>query len=86
MATAHINIGSNLGDSRSVLERAVTEIALRWPQGRLRRSSVVESEPWGFAGSRRFLNIGVEIQVEDRSPASGSVSVSMISMIHLFRK
>ena len=65
MATAHINIGSNLGDSRSVLERAVTEIALRWPQGRLRRSSVVESEPWGFAGSRRFLNIGVEIQVEE---------------------
>ena len=52
MATAHINIGSNLGDSRAGVERAVTEIALRWPQGRLRRSSVVESEPWGFAGSR----------------------------------
>ena len=31
----------------------------------LRCSPRYESEPWGFAGSRRFLNIGVEIQVEE---------------------
>ena len=68
MATAHINIGSNLGDSRSVLERAVTEIALRWPQGQLRRSSVVESEPWGFASSNRFLNIGIALSIADCEP------------------
>lgn len=65
MATAHINIGSNLGDSRSILERAVAEIALRWPCGALRRSTIVESEPWGFSSPHKFLNIGVEIQVEE---------------------
>ena len=65
MATAHINIGSNLGDSRSILERAVAEIASHWPGGALRRSSIVESLPWGFRSERSFLNIGVEIQVDE---------------------
>lgn len=68
MATVHINIGSNLGDSRSMLERAVAEIALRWPQGGLRRSSIVESEPWGYDSPHRYLNIGVEIETEEAPP------------------
>lgn len=67
MSTVHINIGSNLGDSRSMLERAVAEISSRWPDGRVRRSSIVESEPWGFKSPHRFLNIGVELHT-DESP------------------
>ena len=62
----HINVGSNLGDSRSLLERAVAEIfsldeipdSAEWP----RRSSIVESEAWGYESEHRFLNIGVEIR------------------------
>lgn len=70
MFIAHLNIGSNIGDSRSTIERAVAAVfaiscptpsnAPRLP--RLpRRSSFVESEPWGFESANKFLNIGVEI-------------------------
>lgn len=58
---AHINIGSNIGDSRSAIERAVAAVFVL-SQGITRRSSLVESEPWGFESPHRFLNIGVEIE------------------------
>jgi 2-amino-4-hydroxy-6-hydroxymethyldihydropteridine diphosphokinase len=64
MGRTHINIGSNLGNSRSALERAVAEIDLLSGDGSCRRSSVVESEPWGFSSPHKFLNIGVEIVTE----------------------
>ena len=59
----HINIGSNLGDSRSAIERAVAGI-FSLSQGPRRRSATVESEPWGFASAHSFLNVGVEITTE----------------------
>lgn len=58
---AHINIGSNLGDSRSIIEQAVAEIFLL-SEGECRRSSFIESEPWGFDSANKFLNIGIEIE------------------------
>lgn len=58
---AHINIGSNIGDSRSLIERAVADVFML-SDGEKRRSGFVESEPWGFHSSNRFLNIGVEIE------------------------
>jgi 2-amino-4-hydroxy-6-hydroxymethyldihydropteridine diphosphokinase len=58
---AHINIGSNIGDSRSIIERAVAAI-FQLSEGPTRRSSYVESEPWGFESPNMFLNIGVEIE------------------------
>ena len=62
MGKAHINIGSNLGNSRSAIERAVAGIALLAQGGTVRRSRLIESEPWGFESPRRFLNLGVEIE------------------------
>lgn len=56
----HINIGSNIGDSRSLLERAVAAVS-GLSRGVVRRSSVVESEPWGFDSLNKFLNVGMEI-------------------------
>ncbi|MDE7142191.1 MAG: 2-amino-4-hydroxy-6-hydroxymethyldihydropteridine diphosphokinase, partial [Muribaculaceae bacterium] len=61
--TVHLNIGSNIGDSRSLLERAVAAVfLLHEGDAPPRRSSVVESEPWGFESANRFLNTGVEIE------------------------
>lgn len=60
--TAHINIGSNLGDSLALIEQAAAGIALLASDGTaMRRSRIVESEPWGFTSTHRFLNMGVEI-------------------------
>lgn len=60
--TAHINIGSNLGDSHALIEQAAAGIALLASDGTaMRRSSFIESEPWGFESPHRFINLGVEI-------------------------
>lgn len=58
---AHINIGSNIGDSRSLIERAVADV-FALSEGITRRSSIIESEPWGYESTNRFLNIGIEIE------------------------
>lgn len=61
MATAHINIGSNLGDSRAILARAVAGVALLSEGAEADVSDIVASEPWGFSSPNRFLNVGVNI-------------------------
>lgn len=61
--TLHLNIGTNLGDRRSNLERAVAALVARF--GPVRLSPVEESEPWGFESQNRFLNVGVAVEVAD---------------------
>lgn len=61
MATAHINIGSNLGDCRAYLARAVAGVALLSEVSPAQVSDVIESEPWGFTSPNRFLNVGMNI-------------------------
>lgn len=63
--TAHINIGSNLGDSHALIEQAAAGIALLASEGSaMRCSGFIESEPWGFNSPHRFLNLGVEITTD----------------------
>lgn len=53
----YLNIGSNLGDRRENLHRAIA--ALSGSTGGCMVSHIIESEPWGFESSNRFLNVGV---------------------------
>lgn len=53
----YLNIGSNIGDRRDNLYRAV--VALTAGTGGSVTSRVVESEPWGFESENRFMNIGL---------------------------
>lgn len=57
MAYVLINIGSNLGDRRLNLSRAMRKIGERF--GDFEISHVVESEPWGFDSTHSFLNLGM---------------------------
>lgn len=52
-----INLGSNSGDRRLNLSRAVNAVAGRF--GMFEVSHAVESEPWGFDSENKFLNIGM---------------------------
>ncbi len=61
----YINIGSNLGDRRMNLSRAVSEIEKRF--GWFELSKAVETEPWGFESPHKFLNIGM-VFVSDKKP------------------
>ena len=61
----YLNIGSNMGDRRDNLYRAV--VALAAGTGGCAVSSIVESEPWGFESENRFMNLGVSL-VSDIDP------------------
>lgn len=55
----YLNIGTNLGDRRQNIYRAIA--ALSAGTGGCMVSRMVESEPWGFESANRFLNVGVAI-------------------------
>ena len=55
----YLNVGSNMGDRRDNLYRAV--VALAAGNGGCAVSSIVESEPWGFESDNRFMNLGVSL-------------------------
>lgn len=71
--TYYLNIGSNTGDRRDNLYRAV--VALAAGAGGCAVSPIVESEPWGFESEHRFLNLGVSLD-SDLSPQA------MLERIH----
>ena len=58
----YLNVGSNIGDRRDNLYRAV--VALAAGSGGCAVSSIVESEPWGFKSDNRFMNLGVWLESE----------------------
>ena len=57
MPNIFINIGSNLGDRRLNLSRAMSAIGREF--GPFELSHTIESEPWGFDSPNRFLNVGM---------------------------
>ena len=57
MSVVYANLGSNLGNRKSLIERAINRIGDIF--GYYCVSGYVESDPWGFSSANRFLNIGV---------------------------
>ena len=55
MALAFLGLGSNLGDGKANLDRAVDLIAQQIGEVKA-VSSYMESEPWGFESQHRFTN------------------------------
>ena len=53
----YLNIGSNIGDRRDNLYRAV--VALVEDSYGAAVSRIVESEPWGFESTNSFMNLGI---------------------------
>ena len=51
----YLGLGSNLGDCRKNLERAIRLIDDRVGQV-TRQSSFIETEPWGFESPNKFIN------------------------------
>lgn len=63
MSTVYVNIGSNIGNRRSTLERAVACIMRHWHHVRV--SSMVKSEPWGYESPNMFLNQGIAFEFNE---------------------
>lgn len=62
MALVSVNIGSNLGDRRLNISRAVRAISMEF--GDFEISHVVESAPWGFDSTHSFLNVGLTFETD----------------------
>lgn len=59
---AYLNIGSNKGDRIANIGQAVALITSLATEGRIIKSALVETEPWGFDSPSRFINVGVVIE------------------------
>ena len=55
----YLNIGSNVGDSRANIMRAIAKLSAGF--GGCAVSSIIESEPWGFESENKFLNVGITL-------------------------
>ena len=56
----YLNIGSNLGDREGNLWNADLRLSLDLGLV-VARSTIVESEPWGFESEHGFLNMGIAV-------------------------
>ncbi len=66
MHQVYLGLGTNLGNRRANIEEAVLLIEQR--VGTVtRRSSLIETEPWGFQSEHRFLNAVILCETE-KSP------------------
>ncbi|MCM1029205.1 MAG: 2-amino-4-hydroxy-6-hydroxymethyldihydropteridine diphosphokinase [Pseudoflavonifractor sp.] len=61
MPIAHVNIGSNLGNSEALIDRAVSLIASRLGVG-VKRALIERSMPWGYDSTRPYLNLGIAFE------------------------
>ncbi len=58
MHTVYLSLGSNLGDRKATMRRAIGLLNER--AGSIdRQSSFIETEPWGFESTHKFLNMCV---------------------------
>ena len=78
-----LGLGSNLGDSRSLLAAALGEIARLPSTSLVRVSSLFRTEPVGLTTQPAFLNMVAEVRTE-MSPAALLAAVSLIET-HLGR-
>lgn len=62
MAFILINIGSNIGNRRLNLSRAMRAVGDEF--GDFEMSHVVESAPWGYDSTNGFLNVGMAFHTE----------------------
>jgi 2-amino-4-hydroxy-6-hydroxymethyldihydropteridine diphosphokinase len=63
-ATAHIGLGSNLGERLENLQQATRRLAESGGIRVSQTSSVYETRPWGVEDQPRFLNAVIEIWTE----------------------
>lgn len=63
-SSVYLSIGSNSGDRRALIGRAVAALSLRLNAVSIRTSDYYRSQAWGFESTNEFLNIAVVLQFE----------------------
>ena len=65
MPVVYANLGSNIGDREELINKALRLIEKEF--GTIKKSNMVESDPWGFDSTFLFLNIGISF-ISDENP------------------
>ena len=63
MHRVYLSLGANLGDRRANMNMAVELIDENVGKV-VRRSSMIETEPWGFESDNKFLNMCVALDTQ----------------------
>ena len=58
MTIAYVGLGANLGDREATVRRAAELL------GAVRLSTLIETEPWGYAEQPRFVNAVAEVATD----------------------
>ena len=61
MATLYLSLGTNMGNRHENLSLA-QELIGREVGTVVSASDIIETEPWGFESSNRFLNMAVKVE------------------------
>ena len=61
MHEVFLGLGSNLGDREANIRKAISLIGKKVGLV-LRQSSLIETEPWGFESSNKFLNAVILVE------------------------
>lgn len=62
MVKAFLSLGSNMGDRLEYLSKAIDKIVEIQGCNILNKSSVYETEPWGYENQEAFLNLCISIE------------------------
>jgi 2-amino-4-hydroxy-6-hydroxymethyldihydropteridine diphosphokinase len=79
MTEAWLGLGGNVGDSRSILDRAVTQLCDGTEVRLINRSADYRTPPWGFKYQPPFINlcIAVETTLSPRDLLARAQSVEL---------
>jgi 2-amino-4-hydroxy-6-hydroxymethyldihydropteridine diphosphokinase len=61
MPIVYIGLGSNLGNREENCEKAI-QLLMEYGASVSKRSSMIETEPWGIGDQPKFINMVVEIE------------------------
>ena len=62
MAEALLALGGNVGNSRTILERAITLLCDGKDVRLIARSSDYRTPPWGFKYQPHFINLAIAVE------------------------
>lgn len=76
MHTYYLHLGSNLGEKKGFLQKALELISTNIGEITL-KSNIYETEPWGMKEQENFLNMAIEVK-STKSPEDVILSIKSI--------
>ena len=80
MIALYLSLGSNLGDRRANLENALKRLDVALRPADSTRSSVIETEAWGFDGGP-FLNMAVRLAIPRTHQSPEAQALDILKVI-----